>query len=63
MGKKSDWYGKRSTQAILNDIVIAIDGEITYGDSWDIKPENEAVFAEVKELLDEYHYMRQQDAA
>ena len=50
------YYGTFDEHHYVTQLAIALDGNVTYGDLWDSKPENEEAFKEAKEILEEYKY-------
>jgi len=54
--EKPSYYGKFDEHHYITQLVIALDGNITFGDCWDEKPENKEAFDEAKEVLEEYRY-------
>ncbi len=53
---KPDYYGTFDEKHYITQLAIALDGNITYGDCWDEKTENEPAFSEAAEILEEYKY-------
>ena len=56
MDEKPSYYGTFDEQHYINELAMALDGEVTYGDCWDSKPENKEAFDNAKEILEEYKY-------
>lgn len=54
--KRPSYYGTFDEHYYIIQLVTILDGEITYGELWDSKPENKEAFDQAKQILEEYKY-------